>query len=387
MNKHKDYYKILQVHYLAEAEVIESAYKRLAKKYHPDINSSANSQQLMQSINEAYEVLCDPIKRRQYNIEWNKIHGNYINNDYNYNNIKEKEKEQGIAAKLVLDEYFRNIINKRFDNSYETTSSIDKSNISKDDFINWQTAVSKVYEMKEYSFESQKIHRNKLLQGQFYNDVIEFKVAAIEYNAIMDLVEKNVFTKIVISENGEWKVFVGYKEIQPIISKFTELSGLQAAKSIINELVERYSTIDNSTGFLNRRGIIERIENEMHRFDRYGNAFSLITCEISSVQIDKINIANLQQEIEANAIKFIGDILKDNLRKLDVIGRYDERTFLVLLPECKYSSAVKVITKIRKLAITEKPFYNGLQWDYSLKLRAVEFEGSLDEALKKIYKS
>lgn len=36
----EDYYRILQVHYLAEPEIIESAYKRLAKKYHPDVNKN-----------------------------------------------------------------------------------------------------------------------------------------------------------------------------------------------------------------------------------------------------------------------------------------------------------------------------------------------------------
>lgn len=40
----EDFYRILQVHYLAEPEVIESAYRRLAKKYHPDVNKTAGAE-------------------------------------------------------------------------------------------------------------------------------------------------------------------------------------------------------------------------------------------------------------------------------------------------------------------------------------------------------
>jgi len=62
----KDYYKILQVDTEAEPEVIQGAYKRLASKYHPDVNKSPKSNSRMQAINEAYEVLRDAAKRAEY---------------------------------------------------------------------------------------------------------------------------------------------------------------------------------------------------------------------------------------------------------------------------------------------------------------------------------
>ncbi|MBI5054814.1 MAG: DnaJ domain-containing protein, partial [Chloroflexi bacterium] len=49
----KDYYEILQVSPNAELEVIEAAYKRLARKYHPDYNESPDAVQRMQELNEA----------------------------------------------------------------------------------------------------------------------------------------------------------------------------------------------------------------------------------------------------------------------------------------------------------------------------------------------
>lgn len=64
----KDYYKILRVAPDASTEVIQMAYKALAKKYHPDLNPGQEeaAQEKMKDVNEAYEILSDKDKRWQY---------------------------------------------------------------------------------------------------------------------------------------------------------------------------------------------------------------------------------------------------------------------------------------------------------------------------------
>ena len=63
---YKDYYKILGVSKTANDQEIKSAYRKLAKKYHPDVNKEAGAEQRYKDINEAYEVLSDPDKRQKY---------------------------------------------------------------------------------------------------------------------------------------------------------------------------------------------------------------------------------------------------------------------------------------------------------------------------------
>lgn len=110
----ENYYEILQVNKNASNEIIEKAYKILVKKYHPDLqknNSKKEYEEKIKKINEAYEILSDSEKRKNYDIflknneisieEYNKIYNeniilkneiNYLKNNYiqlqnNYNHF------------------------------------------------------------------------------------------------------------------------------------------------------------------------------------------------------------------------------------------------------------------------------------------------------------
>src|SRR5574344_3019670 len=64
--QYKDYYEILGVKREATGAEIKSAYRKLARKYHPDVNKTKEAEQKFKDINEAYEVLSDKEKRQRY---------------------------------------------------------------------------------------------------------------------------------------------------------------------------------------------------------------------------------------------------------------------------------------------------------------------------------
>ncbi len=62
-----NYYALLGVAPTAGASEIKRAYRRLARQYHPDLNAEARDEQI-KGLNEAYEVLSSPEKRKAYDI-------------------------------------------------------------------------------------------------------------------------------------------------------------------------------------------------------------------------------------------------------------------------------------------------------------------------------
>ena len=64
--QYKDYYEVLGVTRAADADAVKRAYRKLARKYHPDVSKEKNAENKFKEVQEAYEVLRDPEKRAAY---------------------------------------------------------------------------------------------------------------------------------------------------------------------------------------------------------------------------------------------------------------------------------------------------------------------------------
>jgi len=64
--QYKDYYEILGVGRAADADEVKRAYRKLARKFHPDVSKERNAEEKFKEVQEAYEVLRDPEKRAAY---------------------------------------------------------------------------------------------------------------------------------------------------------------------------------------------------------------------------------------------------------------------------------------------------------------------------------
>jgi diguanylate cyclase (GGDEF)-like protein len=339
MYEWEDYYKILQVHFMAEPEVIESAYKRLSKKYHPDVNKAIYAEETMKLINKAYSILSDPIARKQYFIRWiEKYSGLNRIQEGHYATLHVDFSSESI--KSVLVEYLDLILKRKFDLAFELISESDKKNISKKEFIKWQTVVSEVFELKSHECFIKSAYSDIKIKHCFFETVVDFRVRVIEMNKVMDRLEEDEFSKSIVLENNTWHVFLGYKDLGAIISKFDGLVNLKNQRLANRKKFQKQSDIDFVTGLLNKKSFTEKSENEQIRHNRYGNVFSIILCEIDD--------CDNWSEIRYNAVRQVAEVINSSLRSLDLSCRWKGKKFIILLPETSSASASKVACKIQK---------------------------------------
>lgn len=86
----KNYYDILEISQKATKEEIQKAFRKFAKKYHPDVNKgNLKNEERFKEIKEAYEILKDEKKRKQYDesIKLNKIHEKTKTHNKNTQNV------------------------------------------------------------------------------------------------------------------------------------------------------------------------------------------------------------------------------------------------------------------------------------------------------------
>lgn len=123
----KNYYDWLEISRKASPEVIEKAYKALVKKYHPDLQEGDNkikAEEIIKKINEAYSVLSDETKRKQYDatIQENTISKEeYDRLQQELNNVKRQTNAYNINQNA----------NNTYNNRYAQQANNNNHNVSK----------------------------------------------------------------------------------------------------------------------------------------------------------------------------------------------------------------------------------------------------------------
>lgn len=160
----KSYYELLEVNENASKEVIEKAYKVLAKKYHPDVQPKDKmfwAEATFKKITEAYEVLSDPEKRIVYDFQ-NGFADQGSSYEDKYNKLYFEQEE----LKRELH-FLKNKRSEKSDNEDNSTSTNGKFGISHvGSFI-------KVISQAIYNeAKKDKIERNKDLKALFLTIII-----------------------------------------------------------------------------------------------------------------------------------------------------------------------------------------------------------------------
>lgn len=338
-NTWEDHYKVLQVHFMAEPEIIKSAYLRLSKKYHPDVNASDSAEEKMKAINKAYEILSDPVSRKQYLARWMKNYSGFSAVKHAATAIHPLDFTVEPGRQVLLT-YLNHLSKGRYDAAFEMLSEYDKRHILQADFRKWQSLVAAVFELIHYECAVQEVYAEVRLKGNVFEMAATLQVTVHENNRVMGRLEEDEFTKSVVLENKQWRVFLGYTELGTIIRRFEGLANLKKARPVHRFTLKKYAPLDSIAGAIKRREFHEKAMGEQMRFNRYGNPFSVIFCTF--------DLSQYPEDERAASVKEAGAVIASKIRNLDTSCHWRENVFAVLLPETNQAGARKTATKIRQ---------------------------------------
>ncbi len=347
MKKWIDYYETLQVHPKAGKDVIKVAYRKLTTINHPDVCKEPFSEEKMKKINLAYEVLMDDMRRKIFHGDWLE-HAKTGRKEGAYTNSNEKEQptKEDLKALSCLGSYFGFLERKDFKSAYQYITQYEKKFIRERDFVEWQEAVAKVIEISGVKIREFKKHRDyESRPGRRHFNAYEFEVTLLEKNNVTCKISENSFTKMVLREENKYCILVGYDNLRPVINKFNAMAAIKGKKGGVSRFQEFETKYDTLTGLMNKKGFLEEAQKEEIRYKRYGRVFSIVFVGFSHSD-------TMMKKEELS--EFIVGGIKRNIRKLDILAKWGEDAFVLLLPETGEVEAERVAEKLKQLFRNEE---------------------------------
>jgi len=127
---------------------------------------------------------------------------------------------------------------------------------------------------------------------------------------------------------------------------------LRPTKRLENK-VKELSLTDQLTGLFNRRHFYGVLRQEVHRAQRY--ARPLVLCGLDLDNFSRLN-ETLGHFEGDNVLRFMGQLLRETLRMTDLAFRYGGDEFMLIMPETSTVQAMQAITRLRKGALSSRPF-------------------------------
>jgi diguanylate cyclase (GGDEF)-like protein len=135
------------------------------------------------------------------------------------------------------------------------------------------------------------------------------------------------------------------------------------------KILEQEVLLDSLTGIHNRRAYELRIKEELHRFQRYDQSFSLVMFDIDHFK--KVNDEYGHQAGD-KCLREIARRIKPSLRQCDFLARYGGEEFIIILTGTREDDAYKVAEKIRRLIENTRFLYRGQEVPVTISLGIAE---------------
>jgi diguanylate cyclase (GGDEF)-like protein len=126
--------------------------------------------------------------------------------------------------------------------------------------------------------------------------------------------------------------------------------------------LERLARYDTLTGLLNRRALLERLEEWLRHVQRYGGKFCVIMLDLDHFK--QVN-DDYGHQVGDRVLAHTAEVLRQGLRQTDIVGRYGGEEFLVVLPHTDCIGARVVAERIRT-RMTRTSMDNGKGYTFAI---------------------
>jgi diguanylate cyclase (GGDEF)-like protein/PAS domain S-box-containing protein len=116
-------------------------------------------------------------------------------------------------------------------------------------------------------------------------------------------------------------------------------------RKLAEEKIHFFATTDSLTGIFNRREFTRLLENEMERAQRYDTPLSLIMYDLDSFKWVNDTFGH---DAGDNVLRAVTDLVRENIRIVDLAGRWGGDEFMLLMPQSDLNAAMSVAEKLRE---------------------------------------
>ena len=340
-----DHYKILGVSVGAGINDVTSSYKRLCRLYHPDINNDPESEELMKRINIAYTVLREKLKREaafRERFAYSRPARRYPGPETRagaaetYRTGVDSEKE----AYSVIYNYFKSLSAYSYSDAYDCLSLYDKRHISRESFIEWRKSVARLFPMREFKVENKSAPASVTFNDDKVFPARKYFVAVTEEDLKDNTDSAGNVEKLVINENGVWKVFLGYRNVHELTRTFDERFEAGRKQDVAKMLEEYYNGLYPEYNMLSAAGMRKAALREIYRQKRFGGNLTFAAISVS--------LSGGREAGWDELLRSAAGTINRTLRETDTPAYAGDGVFAILFVELRKKNAEYIIDRLAK---------------------------------------
>jgi len=374
-------YRVLGVKVGAGMADVTTSYRQLCRTYHPDISDDPGSEELMKQINIAYTVLREKFKREsafQQRQTYSRPVRRYpqatvsrqppVDAQQQATEAYQQRASERAAASAdaekeaysVLHEYFIALNTFNYTKAYTYLSEHDKKHITLESFVGWRESVARLYPMREF-----KIAGGSSIAVVTWGDektfhARKFRVIITEDDYTDNANQSGDIDKLVINENSNWGVFLGYREVNELTRTFDKRFETKKKRDIEKRWEEYQSGLHTEYNMLNLAGMRKPVSMELYRQRRYGGSMTFTAILLKQNEA----IGSGYEELLRSAAKTITGAM----RETDVTAYAGDGIFVIMFVELSKKNADNIISRlvesIRKNAGTQLGSQAEIEYEY-----------------------